>query len=152
MDLDLLRKLQSMAKVEEDPDFRSKKYVIVKDLVTSVSSEFGALSDNDSSDSVSVAGGSRSQSAPGPYTASESTPVVLKHPDNVIYVASPTSPAPPPGWEEQRYSRLSEAFNCANAMALLGIAGCSIVVYPGLYIVPDLVCDLKVHVLQLPSL
>ena len=29
MDLALLRLLQSMAKVEEDPDFRSKKYVIV---------------------------------------------------------------------------------------------------------------------------
>ena len=75
--LDFVRILQSMAKVEENPDYRQKKYVIVEKEDQAVESG--------------------------------SVPVVLKHPDTVVVVASPTGKAPPPAVGEIRLEKLSDA-------------------------------------------
>ena len=75
--LQFIRILQSMAKVEENADFKSKKYVIV-----------------DKGDRAVNAG---------------EVSVVLKHPDNVIVVASPTGKAPPPAVNENRVDQISKA-------------------------------------------
>ena len=61
-------------------------------------------------------------------------PLVLKNPDNVVVVASPTGKAPPPGVGETRVTQLSKAIMTANALSLSGRRGCSIVVHEGLYI------------------
>ena len=102
--------LQSFAKVEKDPDFQSKKYVVVKENDRALSADIDPLS----------------------------IPVKLKHPDNVIVVASPTGSAPPPVKGERRFSRLSKAVRCALVFSKLGHSGCSIVVHPGLYFNPGL--------------
>ena len=107
MNLGLLRALQSMAEIEKNPYFRPKKYVIV---------DKEDLRADPSSDAI---------------------PVVLKHPDNVIVVASPTGNAPPPAVGERRVSQLSEAIEMAMVMASIGKQGCSIVVHAGLYIDPS---------------
>ena len=148
MDLNFLRMLQFMAKVEKDPDFRSKKYVLLKDQDKTLSSEFGALSVSDkgaqqtapSSCQVPVVDGNNPRATPDP----RAIPFVPKHPENVLFVASPTSVAPPPEKGERRFTRLTEAFRCANVLAKLGCSGCSIVIYPGLYIVPELTFVSKV--------
>ena len=72
--LEFVRMLQSMAKVEESPHFKSKKYVIVDRKDRAVN--------------------------PG------EVPVVLKHPESVIVVASPTGKAPPPAFDEMRVDKL----------------------------------------------
>ena len=111
LNLKFVRLLQSIAKIEEDPDFRSKKYVIVDEADKAL------------------------------YKASDdprATRVTLKHPDNVIVVASSTSPAPSAAKGELRFTSLTDA-NCrALTLSKRGVKGCSIVVYPGFYINPDL--------------
>lgn len=103
--------LQSIAKIEEDPDFQSKKYVIVNEANKIL---------------YSVKGGKDPRAIP----------VKLKHPDNVLVVASPTSPAPPPAKGERRFDSLTMAMRHAAIQEHKGIRGCSVVVYPGLYIHP----------------
>ena len=75
--LEFVRMLQSMVKVEENPHYKSKKYVIVD----------------------------RKDQAVNPGEV----PIVLKHPTNVIVVASPTGKAPPPAVGETRVDQLSKA-------------------------------------------
>ena len=106
MDLQFLKTLQSMAEVErEDPHFRSKKYVIVDNASRTVVASQGT------------------------------TPVVLKHPELVIVVASPTGKAPPPALGEMRVDKLSEAIKMALiAGKQFGRKGASIVVHEGLYV------------------
>ena len=69
MNLKFRPMLQSIAKIEEEPDFRSKKYVVVDETDQSLSFGLDNLSIDEEDD---------------PRIA----PVVLKHPDNVITVAS----------------------------------------------------------------
>ena len=95
--------LQSMAEVERDPHFRSKKYVIV-----------------DKEELVDPASGA--------------IPVVLKHPDNVIVVASLTGKSPPPVVGKTRVTMLSTALLMASVFSWHGSSGCSIVVHGGMYI------------------
>ena len=104
MNIKFLQILQSLAEVEKDPDFRSKKYVVV-----------------DKEDR---------------RVESDQVPVVLKHPENVFVVASPTGDAPPPG--ERRIEQLSVALRLALASSERGFKGCSIVVHEGMYINPTL--------------
>jgi len=104
MDLNFLRTLQSMAKIEKDPNFQSKKYVVVKTMDQKVD--------------------------PG------EVPVVLKHPDQVIVVASPTGPQPPSSIGRYRFDQLSVALIWASLISRYGLKGCSILIYPGLYIDP----------------
>ena len=101
--------LQSMAEVEKNPRFRSKQYAIV---------------------------GSEEEE-----TVSEpnSVKVALKHPDNVIVVASPTGKAPPSANGEKRVTTLTQAVHLSfMEHCLYGTSGCSIVVHEGMYINPDL--------------
>ena len=108
MDLKFLRMLQSMAEVEKNPRFRSKQYAIV---------------------------GSEEEE-----TVSEpnSVKVALKHPDNVIVVASPTGKAPPSANGEKRVTTLTQAVQLSFMEHFLyGTSGCSIVVHEGMYINPD---------------
>merc|ERR1719187_2114074 len=95
-----------MAEAEKDPCFRSKKYVIVDKTDRQVDPASGAV------------------------------PYVLKHPDNVVVVASPTGKAPPPAVGERRVDQLSKAIKTASIFSSLGKKGCSIVVHEGLYIDP----------------
>lgn len=62
--------------------------------------------------------------------------VVLKHPDNVIVVASPTGKSPPPQVGETRVAHLSKAIEMAAYLSRFSLQGCSIVVHEGLYINP----------------
>ena len=74
MNPEFLRMLHSFAEVETDPYFRSKKYAIVDKEDRQV----------------------------GP--SSSTVPVLLKHPDDVIVVASLTGKAPPQAVGEWRVS------------------------------------------------
>lgn len=67
--------------------------------------------------------------------AGEVTPV-LKHPDAVIVVASPTGQAPPPAARELRVTKLSKALSMACRVSHNGYEGVSIVVHEGLYTDP----------------
>ena len=114
MDLTFLRMIQSMAEVERNLLFRSKKYVIVvsEDLRVDPASE--AVPVDPISEAVPVDPASEavtvdpaSEAVPVD-PASEAVTVVLKHPDNVIVVASPTGKAPAAAVGERRVQRLSE--------------------------------------------
>ena len=65
-------------------------------------------------------------------------PVVLKHPENVIVVSSPTGAEVPlaPGY--RKVASLTKAVKMASVLAKLGGVGCSIVVHQGLYVNPGL--------------
>ena len=106
MNLEFVQMLQSIAEVEKNPYFRSKKYVIVDKEERLVDPGSGAV------------------------------PVVLKHPDNVIVVASPTGKAPPKAVGEVRVDQLSKAIRRASILSSLGDSGCSIVVHEGMYVDP----------------
>ena len=96
MDLTFLRMIQSMAEVERNLLFRSKKYVIVGSEDIRVDSASEAVTVDPASEAVPV------------DPASEAVTVVLKHPANVIVVASPTGKAPAAAVGERRVQRLSE--------------------------------------------
>ena len=104
MNLEFVRTLQSIAKIEKDAHFQSKKYVVVDTEDQKVD--------------------------PG------EVPVVLKHPDQVIVVSSPTGPAAPPSMGRYRFDQLSVALIWASVISRYGLKGCSIVIYPGMYIDP----------------
>ena len=104
MNIEFLRVLQSIAEVEKNPLFRSKKYRLVEKEERRVNPD--------------------------------EVPVVLKYPDNVVVVASPTGKAPPPAFGENRVTKLSEALVRASFSSFFGFKGCSIVVHDGMYIDP----------------
>ena len=110
MNVEFLQILQSMAEVEKKPEFRPKRYAIV----ASRGYKKGRQVD----------------------PSSGAVPVVLKHPKNVIVVASPTGKAPPPAAGEKRVAQLSTAIKMASDLSSIGKRGCSIVVHEGLYINP----------------
>ena len=112
-----------MAEVEKNPLFRSKKYVIVDQENRQDEPASASVPDVDQEDRKVI-------------SASASVPVVLKHPDNVIVVASPTGRAPPPAAGERRAGQLSTAIKMACVFSKLGRPGCSIVVHEGMYIDP----------------
>ena len=108
MNLEFVRILQSMAEVEKDPRFRSKKYVIVDEEERQVDPASGEI------------------------------PVVLKHRDIVESTTSSSlrlrrekRHRQPSG---KRVDQLSTALFMARISSLRGSRGCSIVVHEGMYI------------------
>jgi len=127
MDLNFFRMIKSFAEAEREPHFRSKKYHIVYKSTTS-SIDAGV---ERAEERGSAVGGEQNAAS---SSARES--IVLKHPDNVLVVASPTGEAPPPVPGERRFSKLSQAVFYSFSLARSGVLGCSIVVHPGMYINP----------------
>ena len=109
MDLQFLQMLQSMAQLEKDPHFCPKQYVIV---------------DDENEHDVDP--------------ESKTVNVVVKHPDNVIVVASPTGKAPPSAASETRVNTITEAVQIAvNRHLKNGILAFSVIIHEGMYINPD---------------
>ena len=109
MDLQFLQMLQSMAQLEKDPHFCPKQYVIV---------------DDENEHDVDP--------------ESKTVNVVLKHPNNVIVVASPTGKAPPSAASETRVNTITEAVQIAvNRHLKNGILAFSVIIDEGMYINPD---------------
>ena len=150
MNPEFVQMLQKMGEVERDPFFQPKKYVIVKEEVKLVNpGEHPVVSEHpdnvisDENCQIDPASDADSSGLERPVTdfhdkdgLVDGIPIVLKHPNNVISVASPTGKAPPPTLGERRVDQLLKAIKMASIMSNIGREGCSIVVYEGLYIDP----------------
>ena len=146
LDINFIRMLQAFAKIEEDPDYHPKKYVIVDDVSqTTALNELRLEDDGARSPNASSARSSRS---------SNTVSVVLKHPDNVITVASATGKAPPRQIGERRVACLTHAVSVLLDLveSKPGLTGCSIVLYPGMYINPKVAALILTHRVGFPFL
>ena len=134
MDLNLLRILKSIAEVEKDPHFRSERYRVLGNEPNQSKAKRGQSKQNQRQ--TAIAGRAIGEAVGGDATSDDKA-VVVKHPDNVIVVATPTGKAPPPVKGETRVNTIGAALQLAGRrFAREGRKGCSIVIHEGIYIDP----------------